>query len=162
MVILLALTQSLTRDIMETRQDPETVGLLRGVFTSADSYTLTDDIYTVYDDDLHILGYAFYVRGMGYNNWFKILVGLEDEATLEGIVIIYHGEHPNSDYTHQGDLADLTPWSLQFAGLAIENCYLKQGGGVVDAVTTATIGTRAMTDAIREAALEKAEVIAGW
>jgi Na+-translocating ferredoxin:NAD+ oxidoreductase RnfG subunit len=161
-ISLIALTQNLTSGTIETQRDFETVELLQEIFPKAHSYILKNEIYVIYSDRLEKLGYAFYVKGMGYNNWFNALVGLENETMLQGIVIIYHGEHVHSGYTHQGPLADLSGWSLQFTNLSIKDCYLTDEGGLVDAISTATIGTRAITNTIREAALAKTEVIEEW
>ncbi len=158
---LLIAVQNLTRERIETLNDPETVELLQSVLPEADSYLYkdqTEGIYVVYDNDLNKIGYAFYVKGIGYKDWFTVLVGLKDSSTLSGINIISHNEHQGSGYT-EGEKVDFTDFSLQFIDLKIEDCVLTKDDGVVDAVTMATLGSRAIVDTIREAATKKADII---
>jgi Na+-translocating ferredoxin:NAD+ oxidoreductase RnfG subunit len=158
---LLVVVQNLTRERIETLNDAETVGLLKTVFAEADSYLLkdtTEEIYVVYDSELNKIGYAFYVNGIGFKDWFKVLVGIKDTGTFSAINIISHNEHQGFGYT-EGEKVDFTNFSLQFIDLKIEDCILSKDGGIVDAVTMATLGSRAIVDNIRETALKKASVI---
>jgi len=112
-------------------------------------YTLEDDIYMIYADEAEV-GFAFLAVGKGYGGNIDILVGLENETTVKGVTIISHLETP-------GLGARITESSFrdQFAGLNIDDVALKRDGGQIDAVTGATISSRAVVDAVRAAVMEK-------
>jgi Na+-translocating ferredoxin:NAD+ oxidoreductase RnfG subunit len=158
----LVIMQNLTREKIETQNDIETVELLQSIFSEADSYVLKSDsgsdIYIVYDKSVNKIGYSFYAKGIGYKDWFNVLVGLENTTTIKGIDIISHNEHQGSGYT-EGNKVDFSEFSLQFIDLNIEDCVLSKDGGVIDAVTMATLGSRAIVDTIKEEALEKSAII---
>ncbi len=158
----LIVMQNLTREKIETQNDIETVELLQSIFPEADSYVLKSDsgsdIYIVYNESVQKIGYAFYAKGIGYKDWFKVLIGLENTTTIEGINIISHNEHQGSGYS-EGEKVDFSDFSLQFTGLSIEDCVLAKDGGVIDAVTMATLGSRAIVDTIKEESLKEAAII---
>jgi Na+-translocating ferredoxin:NAD+ oxidoreductase RnfG subunit len=157
----LAVMQNLTRERIQTQNDADTVELLQSVFPEADSFVLKNDdsgIYIVYDKNVNKIGYAFYAKGIGYKDWFTVFVGLSDSTNIKGINILSHNEHQGSGYS-EGESVDFTDFSLQFTGLKIEDCVLTKDGGVIDAVTMATLGSRAIVNTIKEEALEKAAII---
>jgi len=123
--------------------------MLYEIFPNMTEHTLEDDIYMVYSNGAEI-GFAFRAVGKGYGGLIDILVGFENETTIKGVTIVSHLESP-------GLGARITESSFrdQFIGVNIADVALKQKGGEIDAVTGATISSRAVVDAIRAAAIEK-------
>lgn len=158
-VSLLALTESITRAELESRQDQQTLEMLQEIFPKASFYILEYGIYFIYDNGRYEIGYAFYAEGRGYVGKMVILVGLKDKETIEGIIVVSHYE----SWGYWDRLVESNFFD-QFIGLKIEDCALKKKyygivGGQVDGVTGATVSSRAVVDIVREAALEKVKSI---
>jgi len=163
---LLALTRSVTWRILEAQQDKETLDMIQTVFPEASSYTLENDIYTVYDNSGEKIGYAFYAEGMGKYVWggpeagtkipgpIVILVGLEDKETIKGIFVVSHSETPGFwNWLIKENYFD------QFIELKIKDAYFTRDGGQVDAATYATLSSTLVLDTVREAAMDKVKLI---
>lgn len=148
-VALLTFTESIIGAKLESQQDQQTLDMLREVFPDTSRYVLEDDIYIIYAGRTK-LGYAFLAVGEGYSGEIDILVGLEDEETIKGIIIISHDETPGI-----GSRVAESPFTDQFIGLKIDDVALEEQGGQVDAITQATISCKAVVDAVRTTALEK-------
>lgn len=151
-VSLLATSESITRAVLESKQDQETLELLQGIFPETSFYTYDEgtEIYTLYNSGRSEIGYAFYGEARGFINDIVVLVGLEDKETIRSIIVTSQRETP-SFWKRLED----NNFFEQFIGLKIEDCYLKRNNGQVDAVTQATYSSRGVVNAVREAALEK-------
>lgn len=154
-VSFLSITDKFTRAVLEARQDPETLILLQQIFIGANYYSYDDDtgIYTLYERGRGEIGYAFYGSDRGYRGVIDVLVGLQNNETIQGIVIIQQHE----DYAYWDRLIN-NEFFEQFTGLKIENCFLTgygAGKGQVDAASGATVSSWGVTDAVRKAALTK-------
>lgn len=157
-VSLLVTSESITRAVLEGRQDQETLELLQGIFPEASFYTFDEDteIYTLYNTGRNEIGYAFYGSDRGYRGDIVVLVGLEDKETIRGIVVTSHkDDRPYWSMLEESDFFD------QFTGLNIEDCYPSWSWlpGGVDSITRATVSCRGVVIAVREAALEKIEYL---
>ena len=152
-------TDSITRDKIEEQEKQQIQNMLEEMFpsmsrtepalTNLDEFK--DNIYTVYSNGDKV-GYAFLAIGKGYGGNIDILVGLENETTVKGVTIISHLETPGL-----GARVTESSFREQFAGLNIDDVALKGDDGQIDAITGATISSRAVVDAIRAAAMEKRE-----
>ncbi|GAB4326053.1 MAG: RnfABCDGE type electron transport complex subunit G [Bacteroidales bacterium] len=95
-------------------------------------------------------------KGFGGRVW--IMVGFTDGHIIHGTSVLEHKETPGL-----GDKMDprKSPWSEQFKGVDLQNFDLrvKKDGGDVDAITAATISSRAFCDATKRAweALQQSE-----
>lgn len=83
----------------------------------------------------------------GFSGNVKIMVGFSPIGDINKIVVLEHKETPGL-----GDKMS-TDWNLQFVGKNPENFNLKvkKDGGNVDAITAATISSRAFCDATETA-----------
>ncbi len=144
-VSLLTWTESITKN------DSQMLGVLEEMFPTMSEYTFENDIYIIYADGAEI-GYAFFTVGKGYKGDIDILVGLEDKTTIKGIIIILQEETPGLG----ARIAEIS-FADKFTGLNIVDAVLSQDGGQIDAITGATISSRAVTEAVRTAAIEKVE-----
>lgn len=86
----------------------------------------------------------------GFSGRIKIMVGLIPDGTIYNIAVIEHKETPGL-----GDKMDASKsdFSEQFKGKqpTNENLTVKKDGGNVDAITAATISSRAFCDAVDRA-----------
>jgi len=148
-VALLYLTDTVVRPKIEWQKEQKILRMLDEIFPNMTEYTLENDIYMIYADGAEI-GFAFLAIGKGYGGNIDILVGLEDETTIKGVTIISHLETPGL-----GARVTESSFRDQFAGLNIDDVALKGDDGQIDAITGATISSRAVIDAVRATAMEK-------
>lgn len=152
-VNLLAFADRLTRPQIEAQQQLKIQTLLTGMFPEMSEYDFENDIYIIYSDGAKI-GYAFIAVGKGYGGDIDILVGLEDKTTIKGISIVSHMETPGL-----GSRITESFFTDQFAGLNIDRVALEKDGGEVDAITSSTISSTVVINAVRETAMEKVRLI---
>ncbi len=150
-VTLLGLTNSIVRPMIEWQREQKIQRMLYEIFPNMTEYTLKDDIYMIYSDEAEI-GFAFLAVGKGYGGLIDILIGLENETTIKGVTIISHLESAGL-----GARITESLFTDQFIGVNIVDIALRQKGGEIDAITGATISSRAVVDAIRATAMEKVQ-----
>ena len=82
----------------------------------------------------------------GFSGRFKIMVGFAPDGTIVNTAVLSHAETPGLGDKMDKSKAD---WSTQFNGKNPESYKLKvtKDGGDVDAITAATISSRAFCDA---------------
>lgn len=87
---------------------------------------------------------------IAFSGRFDILVGLKPDGTIINTSVLSHAETPGL-----GDKMDVkkSDWSIQFRGKNPKefNLKVKQDGGEIDAITAATISSRAFSDAAQRA-----------
>ncbi|UCG10598.1 MAG: RnfABCDGE type electron transport complex subunit G [Dehalococcoidia bacterium] len=154
-IAVLSGMDSFTRDTIQYQKELKIQRMLNQLFREMSAYDFDEstEIYTITADDTKI-GYAFLGVGVGYGGNIDIVVGLENKTTLRGIAVIAHAETPGL-----GDKILLPDFTDKFVGLDISEVNLTRDGGKVDAITGATISSRAVVDGVRNAAMEKAEFL---
>jgi electron transport complex protein RnfG len=129
--------------------------MIKGIFLDMTDYTYDEDkdLYLIYSSG-NLIGYAFLAKGRGYGGNIDVLVGLEDENTIKGVRIVKHSETPGlgARITEEGFLS-------QFKNIGINDALLKKEGGRIDAITGSTISSKAVTEAVYEAAKEKVKLL---
>lgn len=148
-VSLLTYVDRLTRERISAQEDEAVKTLLSEMFPEMSRYEFKDEIYTIYSDGDR-LGYAFLAIGKGYGGDINILVGLSDETTVKGITIVSQTETPGL-----GTRIAEPSFTDQFAGLDINEVALSRDGGRIDAITSSTISSSAVVEAVSETAMEK-------
>ena len=90
---------------------------------------------------------AYETTGKGFGGELKLMVGYDlKEDKLVGIEVVSHKETPGL-----GSRVTEDQFKSQFAGREIDARFLlKNGGGDIDAVSGATISSRAVCEAIRK------------
>lgn len=144
-----------TRDTIQYQKELKVQRMLNQLFPEMTAYDFDEstEIYTISSDGSKV-GYAFLGVGVGYGGNIDIVVGMENKTTLRGIAVIAHAETPGL-----GDKILLPDFTDRFIGLDISEVNLTRDGGKVDAITGATISSRAVVDGVRAAATEKAKLI---
>jgi len=148
-VSILTYVDSITRDKIAAQENAAVEEMLATMFPEMTDYKYENEIYTIYDGEEQV-GYAFLAIGSGYGGDINILVGLEDATTIKEISIISQEETPGL-----GTRITEPDFTNQFIGLPIDDVALSRDGGQVDAITSSTISSSAVVDAVRETALEK-------
>lgn len=156
-VSLLVGIDSITSGKIAEQEDEKVNSMLSEMFADMSKYDLDPetDIYTIKDGEATI-GYAFLAIGKGYGGDINILVGLEDKTTIKGITIITQNETPGL-----GTKITDSEFTDMFAGAAIDDIGLTRDGGGIDAITGATISSRAVVDAVKAEVIEKVALLNG-
>lgn len=154
-VAVLSGMDSFTRDTIQYQKELKIQRMLNQLFPEMSAYDFDEstEIYTISSDGSKV-GYAFLGVGVGYGGNIDIVIGLENKTTLRGIAVISHAETPGL-----GDKILLPNFTDRFVGLDTGEINLTRDGGKVDAITGATISSRAVVDAVRAATMAKAEFI---
>jgi len=147
-VVLLIAVNSLTSSIVESRRVEEITGILKKIFPEMSQYELEDEVYIIYEDG-EKAGYAFMASGSGYGGNIDILVGLDSNFGIKGVSILSQTETPGV-----GTRITESSFTGQFEGLSASDIALKSEGGKIDAITGATISSRAVVDAIKKKMVE--------
>ncbi|MBA7472114.1 Ion-translocating oxidoreductase complex subunit G [subsurface metagenome] len=147
-VILLMVVNSITSPIVKNTQVEEIKNTLRSIFPEMSEYELKDEIYIIYQDG-EKAGYAFMVSGSGYSGDIDIMIGLDSGFGIKDISILSQTETPGL-----GSMITESSFTDQFKGLSASDIALKADGGKIDAVTGATISSRAVVNAVKEKMVE--------
>jgi electron transport complex protein RnfG len=90
------------------------------------------------------------VTHQGFSGDIRLMVGFKPDGTINNISVLDHAETPGLGDKMEKSKAD---WSLQFNNKNPEDFQLdvRKDGGDVDAITAATITSRAFCDAVDKA-----------
>ncbi len=109
-------------------------------------------------------GYIFIARERGYSSMLETMVGISPTGDITGTKVIHQQETPGlgtkiTEIRH----GESEPWfQKQFIGKTLkDDLKVKQDGGMLDAVTGATISSRAMAISIRDGLIKLNEAIGG-
>lgn len=154
MAAVLAGINQLTSPRIEAARAAKTVEALSAVLPDAE----TAQQITDYPDDTGLVtevyeseqGYALKVTPTGFDNTITMMVGVDRSGSVLGVSIISHTETPglgavSADKTPKGEA-----FRDQFIGMSGELAVSKDGGSV-DALTGATITSRAVTAGVNAA-----------
>ena len=95
-------------------------------------------------------GYAIEVTPTGFDNTITMMVGVDFEGKVLGISIISHTESAGLGAVAAGSNSAGIAFRDQFIGLSCDVAVIKDGG-TVDAITNATITSRAICDGVSAA-----------
>ena len=132
--------------------------------------------YRVAKMDGQLIGYIAEGRASGYSSILRVMVGVDTKFVIKGIKVLYQKETPGlGDKVEEirskktwgtiimGDSPDekgLRPWfQVQFDGLKTP-VKVQKDGGDIEAITGATISSRAVCNAVNTA-VEELQVVVG-
>jgi len=142
--LALSLTNKITKEKIEEQKDIQLIMSLAEVLPQADDFKEADEYYDAYLNG-EIIGRVLKVNSQGYSSVIKMLVGVNLENKITGIVALDQLETPGLGANiEKRDFLD------QFIGKGEEQLKVKQDGGEIDAITGATISSRAVTQGIAE------------
>ena len=95
-------------------------------------------------------GYALEVTPTGFDNTVTMMVGVDTEGKVLGLSIISHTETAGLGAVAAADNAAGTAFRAQFAGSS-DTVQVSKDGGTIDAITGATITSRAVCDGVNAA-----------
>ncbi len=96
------------------------------------------------------IGYAFLVLSKGYSSTIRTLVGMDSTGTIFAIRVLSQQETPGLGNRCQEVKSGQTSpwWQKQFSGKKATNICVDKDGGQIQAITGATITSRAITNGI--------------
>lgn len=110
---------------------------------------ITDTLWSVADAAGSKIGIAFKVFPRGYSGLVETLVGLSMDALITGIRTVTPAEGLRETPGLGVKVND--PWfKSQFTGKKEGEVVLKKDGGELDAITAATISSRAVTNGVKK------------
>ncbi len=161
---VLALVNQLTADEIARREALKEQQMRAEVLAGSGDEVQFDDPVTIEGRqyfvgrkaDGAVLGTVFAAEtDQGYAGTIRLIIGVgPDGQTVAGVRVLKHGETPGlgARIVEKKPGTD-EPWFLaQFKGLTAGGLYVKQDSpaGAVDAITAATISSRAVTDCVRQ------------
>ncbi len=94
-------------------------------------------------------GYCLEVQPKGFGGALTMIVGINADGTVAGALVTSHAETPGLGAKSQTD----EEWIKQYAGQAADGqLAVSKDGGSINAITGATITSRAVTDGVNTAA----------
>ena len=95
------------------------------------------------------VGYCVQVEPKGFGGNVTMIVGINADGTVAGAKVTSHSETPGLGAKSQAD----PNWITQYAGQAADGqLQVTKDGGTINAITGATITSRAVTDGVNTAA----------
>lgn len=148
--VILSFVYCYTAPRIEETQKELTLAGLREVITAHEFRTvLPDTVWEAIDSTQNIIGIVFRVFPQGYGGPVPIMVGLDLEGVITGIRIASAAEGLK-ETPGLGVKITEPDFRDQFIGKKGDNAFLKKDGGDIDAITAATISSRAVCNGIRQ------------
>ena len=106
-------------------------------------------VFRAFDAENNLLGYAIESDELGFGGLIKMMVGIDTEGNLVNYSILSHSETP-------GLGSKMDKWFIEkspITGISVSSAPLtvSKDGGSVDAITAATISSRAFLSAVNKA-----------
>jgi len=154
--LVLALTYEVTKPIIAAEMYREEQEALKFIMPEADLFkpgTVGDIEYFEAMKGPALAGYCIKVTGSGYGGYMRIIVGIDTGGVIKGLRILEHQETPGlGSRINETRPGESEPYFLrQLKGKNAGTVTVRRG---VDAITGATISSKAVTDAINKAVTE--------
>jgi len=145
--LLLAFTNQQTQETIESNQRHYEERVLREMVNGAELQQSSSG-YNVFREGTQVGTIEPFTTARGYNGRIDLLIALNSDREVISVRVTHHEETPGI-----GDKIelDVSGWIHQFAGRSADDTdWTLSPGGDIDAISGATITSRAVTDAIAE------------
>lgn len=152
----LAFTDSMTKEPIEKLQKQAEVTARQAVLPSAESFeeitgtSMEKAPYAGRDDSGSVVGYVIVTQAKGYGGTLEVMTGIDGDGKVTGVTILSH-----SETVGLGANAANPSFTDQYKQAAPENGFVVDKSGKlengVQALTGATITSKAVTSAVNEA-----------
>ncbi len=151
--LALGVTNAITEGPIAARSELDAAAARQQVLSAASSFEARSDsdmtaTYAGYDASGAYVGNVCSILTKGYGGEIEIIVGVDPSGVVTGVSV---GGANFSETAGLGARTKEAWFGEQFVGQT-GNIALRQDGGSIDAVTSATISSRAVTNAIATAA----------
>jgi electron transport complex protein RnfG len=149
---VLALTYQITRPRIEEQLRLEEQEALKEIAPLADSFVekSIDGIeYLEAIKENKLIGYCLRITTSGYNGYIRLLAGIDLNGVITGVRVLEHQETPGlGAKISEIKPGEKDPWFLkQFIGKSARTIQVKKD---IDAITGATISSKAVAEAINK------------
>lgn len=146
--LLLALTNLLTIDKIAANAEKKAAESRFKVLEAADYKPVSDDgsVYQAFDADGSVIGVVVTTKASGYGGTIEVMTGITSDGKVSGVNILSMEETPGL-----GAKAKEDKFLVQYKGFADSSLAVSKDGGEIDALSGATITSRAVTKAVNEA-----------
>ena len=148
-----AITKPVIDDLKAQKTQAAIAAVLPGGGEEMSDFPATDLVSKVYTSDL---GYAVEVTPGGFDNTITMMVGVDNEGKVLGISVVSHTETAGLGAVADADTPKGIAFRDQFVG-ASGSVSVTKDGGTMDAITGATITSRAICVGVNAAL----DVVAG-
>lgn len=143
-------TQKPIADAKQAKQEAAIKVVMPQATTIADVDTVNNQrVFRAFDENNSLLGYAIETDELGFGGLIKLMVGIDKDGNLVNYSILSHSETP-------GLGSKMDKWFIEkssVCGTPVSAAPLSvtKDGGSVDAITAATISSRAFLSAVNKA-----------
>lgn len=141
---------AITRDSIREAQTETAERTRKIVLSDAQSFEEAEG-YIIGMDGSDIVGYVFETEAKGYGGTIKVMTGILKNGTVGGVAILEHNETPGLGANAQGE-EFRAQYQQDISRDDLELTKDGQSSGRVEAITGATITSRAVTGAVNKAA----------
>ena len=153
---LLTITNTITRPTIDTLEKNKAESTKKIVLPEASSFVEMDSMENTFkglDNSQNTIGYVFITSQKGYGGEIKVMTGISKDNKVEGVSILSQNETPGlGTNTTNDNFRNQYKKSVPINGFNIVKSEAKDGE--IEAITGATISSKAVTDAVN-CALEK-------
>lgn len=145
---ILAYTNSITKDKIAEQQTIKLAESQKVVLPNCETFEeIAENAYEGKDASGNTGGYVFVTSATGYGGPIEVMTGIDSDGKISGINILSHSETPGL-----GAKATEDSFKGQYSGLdANQSVAVTKDGGTIDAISGATITSRAVSNAVNEA-----------
>lgn len=146
---LLSVTNAVTADKIEQNNKETLAQSQKIVLENCESFDEieADTVYLGKDKDGNQGGYVIVTSAAGYGGPVKVMTGIDMDGKVTGIIILEHDETPGLGAKATGD-----SFREQYVGISAEGSVnVTKDGGDIDAISGATITSRAVCSAVNQA-----------
>ncbi len=121
----------------------------RSKVLAAHSYTQLDNdgkVYGAVSENGEYIGVVIVTEATGYGGTIQVMTGIKLDNSISGVNILEMSETPGL-----GAKAKENSFLSQYKGESESGMSVKKDGGTIDAISGATITSRAVTQAVNEA-----------
>lgn len=156
--IIIGLVYFFTADIAKQKEAELQNLALQSIVKEADKYTPIPGktgCYTATKDN-KVIAYIIPAESKGYGGTIKLLVAVGPDNKVIKYSILESKETPGL-----GDKAAQPQFADQFAGKTVDELKVNKDGGIIQAISGATITSRAVTKAVKDAVAKAATITKG-
>lgn len=148
--LLLSLTNEFTADIIAAGQLEKKNESMSKVIPATEYNPISNEpgVYELYaaQNGKKTVGYAVSLSEKGYGGDIDMMIGILPDGTVNGISIIEMSETPGL-----GDNAKKPEFINMFSGIKNDEIALSKDGGKIEALSGATVTSRAVTKGVKRA-----------
>lgn len=150
--LVLAVTYEITKPKIDEQMRLEEKEALKAIMPEAGSFiekTLDGITYFEAVKETGLIGYCVKIVGNGYGGYIHMIVGIDPNGVIKGLEVLDHQETPGlgSKINEAGPGEKEPRFLRQFKGKQARTVAVKKD---IDAITGATISSKAVTDAVNK------------